>query len=186
MSCKFSHTTIINRLIISFVVTILSLFSIVYAQHNPFIKTTWKIDHIAPNGKAILIKAKWINLSNERAKFHFIQFEDNINYQTGISCYNALGLYRVRENNIIELATSDGAMSPDCEEPKILSGSYYFKENNNIIELTPLYEEAPSGIDAISNVISVQTDSAVVTPTPQPSKRVKNLPIYKKKIKNRK
>ncbi|AQW91682.1 hypothetical protein [Elizabethkingia anophelis] len=139
-----------NKFIISYFLIIMAMLPVVYAQNNPFIKTTWKIDHIAPNGKAILVKAKWINLSNERAKFHFIQFEDNFKYQTGISCYNALGLYRVRENNIIELSTSDGAMSPDCEEPKNLSGSYYFKENNNTIELAPLYEEATSTIDAIA------------------------------------
>ncbi|MCL1657218.1 MULTISPECIES: hypothetical protein [Elizabethkingia] len=178
MSCKSLYTTIMNRLIISFVLMILSIFSVAYAQHNPFIKTTWKIDHIAPNGKAILVKAKWINLSNERAKFHFIQFEDNFKYQTGISCYNALGLYRVRENNIIELATSDGAMSPDCEEPKNLSGSYYFKENNNIIGLTPLYEEANSTIDAIA--IKADVPEAKNFPAKETKQKIKRKLKHKK------
>ena len=150
-----------NKCIITTLLIISAMLPVSYAQYNPFIKTTWKIEHIAPNGKAILIKAKWINLSQERAKFHFIQFEDNFNYQTGISCYNALGLYRVRENNIIELTTSDGAMSPDCRKPKHLSGSYYFKENNNILELSPLYEETTSDIDAISNAATVRTDSVI-------------------------
>lgn len=169
-----------NKLIINFIIIAFSPISIINAQHNPFIKTTWKIDHIAPNGKAILIKAKWINLSNERAKFHFIQFEDNFNYQTGTSCYNALGLYRVRENNIIELSTSDGAMSPDCEEPKILSGSYYFKENNNIVELTPLYEETPSTIDAIAT--KSNPPEAKGFPDKETKQKIKKRPKYKKII----
>ncbi|PUB32702.1 hypothetical protein C8J95_104103 [Elizabethkingia sp. YR214] len=173
-----------NKGIITTILIILAILPVSYAQYNPFVKTTWKIDHIAPNGKAILVKAKWINLSNERAKFHFIQFEDNFNYQTGISCYNALGLYRVRENNIIELVTSDGAMSPDCKEPKDLSGSYYFKEINNILELSPLHEEAPSGIDAISSATAARTDSIIAIAPP--AKEVKNKPIRKKKVKNRK
>ncbi|MCT3788094.1 hypothetical protein HZQ67_12015 [Elizabethkingia anophelis] len=169
-----------NKFIIYLILIILAMLPVSYAQYNPFIKTTWKIDHIAPNGKAILVKAKWINLSKERAKFHFIQFEDNFNYQTGISCYNALGLYRVRENNIIELSTSDGAMSPDCEEPKILSGSYYFKENNNIVELTPLYEETPSTIDAIAT--KSNPPEAKGFPAKETKQKIKRLPKYKKII----
>ncbi|AQX84136.1 hypothetical protein I6H88_14405 [Elizabethkingia bruuniana] len=169
-----------NKFIIYLILIILTMLPVSYAQYNPFIKTTWKIDHIAPNGKAILVKAKWINLSKERAKFHFIQFEDNFNYQTGISCYNALGLYRVRENNIIELSTSDGAMSPDCEEPKILSGSYYFKENNNIVELTPLYEETPSTIDAIAT--KSNPPEAKGFPAKETKQKIKKRPKYKKII----
>ncbi|EQB92099.1 hypothetical protein HZP64_13835 [Elizabethkingia anophelis] len=169
-----------NKFIIYLILIILAMLPVSYAQFNPFIKTTWKIDHIAPNGKAILVKAKWINLSKERAKFYFIQFEDNFNYQTGISCYNALGLYRVRENNIIELSTSDGAMSPDCEEPKILSGSYYFKENNNIVELTPLYEETPSTIDAIAT--KSNPPEAKGFPAKETKQKIKRLPKYKKII----
>jgi hypothetical protein len=167
-----------NKFIISSFLIILAMLPTAYAQHNPFIKTTWKIDHIAPNGKAILIKAKWVNLSNERAKFHFIQFEDNFNYQTGTSCYNALGLYHVRENNIIELSTSDGAMSPDCEEPKILSGSYYLKENNDIIELTPLYEETPTTIDAIAT--KPNTSEGKDFPAKETKQKIKRRPKYKK------
>ena len=170
-----------NKCIITTILIILAMLPVSYAQYNPFIKTTWKIDHIAPNGKAILIKAKWINISNERAKFHFIQFEDNFNYQTGISCYNALGLYRVRENNIIELTTSDGAMSPDCKEPKNLFGSYYFKEKNNILELSPLYEETPSGIDAISDATAARIDSVIAVAPP--AKEIKKKPARKKRIK---
>ncbi|MDR2230281.1 MAG: hypothetical protein LBE39_12515 [Flavobacteriaceae bacterium] len=170
-----------NKCIITTILIVLAMLPVSYAQYNPFIKTTWRIDHIAPNGKAILIKEKWINISNGRAKFHFIQFEDNFNYQTGISCYNALGLYRVRENNIIELTTSDGAMSPDCKEPKNLSGSYYIKENNNILELSPLYEETPSGVDAISDATAAQTDSVIAVAPP--AKEIKKKPIRKKRIK---
>lgn len=106
------------------------------AQTNVFQKTTWKIESISADGKAVLKKAKKINLPTEQSKFHYLQFSTE-KFDTGNSCFHMDGRYSVFEPNSIEFSAGGADMVGGCEEPKSLTGNYTYILKKDTLELTP-------------------------------------------------
>jgi len=106
------------------------------AQSNVFQKTTWKIESISADGKAVLKKAKKINLPSEQSTFHFLQF-DTEKFDTGNSCFHMDGRYSVSEPNTIEFSEGAADMVGGCKEPKSLTGNYTYILKKDTLELTP-------------------------------------------------
>ena len=107
------------------------------AQTNFFQKTTWKIESISTDGKAVLKKVKRINLPSEQSKFHYLQFE-NEKFDTGNSCFHMNGHYNVYEPNTIEFSEGAADMVGGCEEPKSLRGNYSFILKKDSVEFSPI------------------------------------------------
>lgn len=138
------------------------------AQTNVFQKTTWKIESISSDGKAVLKKAKKINLPTEQSKFHFLQFGTE-KFDTGNSCFHMDGRYSIFEPNTIEFSAGAADMAGDCKEPKSLTGNYTFIFKNDTVELTPAekidYDEPMPEVGGFNENESVETAEKAATDT---------------------
>ncbi|KQS92479.1 hypothetical protein [Chryseobacterium sp. Leaf394] len=144
------------------------------AQTNVFQKTTWKIESISADGKAVLKKAKKINLPSEQSKFHFLQF-DNEKFDTGNSCFHMDGRYSVFEPNTVEFSAGAADMAGDCKEPKSLTGSYTYVLKKDTLELTPAekidYDEPMPEAAVMEEDASVETAGKAAADVQNSSKK---------------
>ncbi len=110
------------------------------AQNNPLAKTAWKIETINDDGSAVLKKTKLLPLPVSKAQFQYLQFNNNKEYNTGTDCFDLSGPYSISMGNQVAFNGMDASASPDCPEPKILSGTYTFVLNKDQLTLRPLSE----------------------------------------------
>ncbi|UUV20479.1 hypothetical protein [Paenimyroides aestuarii] len=146
----------INKMIIA---ATIALASQVHAQDNIFENATWKIESIADDGTATLIKTKKLNLFEDQATFHFLHFSDERSYTTGNNCFGMTGIYQIYENETIEFSEGTSGMASDCEEPKSLLGYYMLTVDNNTVTLTPF--AAPNYEEPYPGEAQIAVDAAV-------------------------
>ena len=110
------------------------------AQDSPFPNSTWKIEPAAAEDHFILRKAQKLNLPDEQAKFHYIQFDNEKHFKTGNDCYGMNGNYDEEDEQKIRFQEGIAGMAGDCVAPKSLVGTYAYEVFSNRIALRPVYE----------------------------------------------
>lgn len=108
------------------------------AQDSPFPNSTWKIEPAAAEDHFILRKAKKLNLPDEQAKFHYIQFDNEQHFKTGNDCYGMNGNYDEEDEQKIRFQEGIAGMAGDCVAPKSLVGTYAYEVFSDRIELRPI------------------------------------------------
>jgi hypothetical protein len=107
------------------------------AQQNPFKNSTWKIERNAQQNKLVLHKAKRLNLPQEKANYHFIQFTDGRKFDTGTECFFMRGDIIVSGNRL-RLSSNASDMAEGCELPFNMEGAYTFSVLGDEVILQPI------------------------------------------------
>lgn len=117
------------------------------AQNSPFPNSTWKIENSQDGALVVLRKAKKLNLPEEQAKFHFIQFDNERRFETGNDCYGMSGNYDEEAEQQITFKEGVAGMAGDCVAPKSLVGTYAYEVVGDKIELRLIANDTDTNVE---------------------------------------